>query len=312
MSAEPMDANGAPTPAPDGGARSEERLRIRVGTWNLNGRGPGVAVRQGHYVRQFELDLLAVQEANPTSLPRFVDAAGLDWAISAADLRVRPPREGRGRWRTSAMVGRGEPPRTTRLFSHLRLPERVIIIETTSPVGRLTAVSYHAPPGVSWKKVKVDHALALARWLETVPGTVIVGVDANTPEVDHPDPALTRTHWHTGTSRLETGEPGDDYMFGPSPSHGLRDALRAWLEQHPAALERIRTERPNGPLAITHRTGKRTNFEGNPVRFDHLWISRDLTVDTIHHEYGAAVDAGSDHALVWADLELARTTDGAS
>ena len=301
MNAETVTTTASRETDPVGEPTQEPRPSIRVGTWNLKYRDAVVAAAQGRHAANFELDLLALQEANPSALPAFVEAAGFDWAISASDLRVRPPREGAGRKATSALVGRCEPPRTTRLFTHVHLPERLVAIEINSPIGPLTAVSYHGPPGASWGKIKVHHALALARWLETTKGTVIVGADANTPKIDHPDPTRTRTHWHTGSRKLETGEPGDDNMFGTSPCHDLRDALRTWLERYPDASERIRSGRPDGPLAITYRTSG-----SNPMRYDHLWHSRDLTVEEIQHDYHGAVDAGSDHALVWAEFSLDR------
>jgi hypothetical protein len=299
MTTETVATNANPTTDPDREVAPNPGPSIRVGTWNLNNRGPKVAARQGRHMPGFKLGLLALQGANPSALPTFVEAAGFDWAISASELRVRPPREGSGRMTTSALVGRGEPPRTTRLFTHVHLPERLVVIEIDSNIGPLTAVSYHAPPGVSWGKIKVHHALALARWLETVKGTVIVGCDANTPQVNHPDPMRSRTHWHTGSRKLETGELGDDYVFGNAPGHGLRDALRTWLGRQPDAFEQIRAERPDGPLHITYHTSG-----GNPMRYDHLWHTNNLTVETIHHDYHGAIVAGSDHALVCAQFPL--------
>ena len=95
-------------------------------------------------------------------------------------------------------------------------------------------------------------------------------------------------------------------MFGGLPSHSLRDALRTWLERHPDEFEAIRRQRPAGPLAITYRTGEKKTSKGNPMRYDHLWHTDDLTVDTIEHHYHDAVDVGSDHALVWARFSTTR------
>lgn len=58
----------------------------------------------------------------------------------------------------------------------------------------MTVVSYHAPPGVTWGIDKPQQAIALARRLALCRGPVLVGADANTPEVDAPDFAATRTH----------------------------------------------------------------------------------------------------------------------
>ena len=87
-------------------------------------------------------------------------------------------------------------------------------------------------------------------------------------------------------------------MFGGRPEHRLDDAYRRWLDEHPKELEQIRVERPDGPLAVSHRTGKRRDSPGFPRRFDGLWISPEIEVSSISYHYEAAIAAGSDHALV--------------
>src|SRR5699024_3889015 len=109
--------------------------------------------------------------------------------------------------------------------------------------------------------------------------------------------------WQTGQQRL-AGLTGDEIMFGNDPHHRLFDAYRRWLATRPRETERIRRERPNGPLAITHYTGKRRNSPGIPRRYDALWLSEQLTVERIDHCYDEAIEAGSDHALVIADLTI--------
>jgi hypothetical protein len=47
----------------------------------------------------------------------------------------------------------------------------------------LTAVFYHAPPGVNWGIAKARQAVAVARRLSAQPGPVLLGADANTPLV---------------------------------------------------------------------------------------------------------------------------------
>lgn len=41
---------------------------------------------------------------------------------------------------------------------------------------------------------------------------------------------------------------------------------------------------------------------GTPRRFDALWVSPELDVKSVAYKYAAAVAAGTDHALVVADL----------
>lgn len=246
-----------------------------------------------------------MQEANPGSLNAVRDAAGLDWAISAFDAGAHRVAGRSGRGRVAALTGRGEPPREAGVLPGLALPERMVFATVTTTLGPLTVASYHAPPGVSWGVVKVDHAHALLNWINATPDLLIVGADANTPEIDHPDPARVRTHWHTGIKKL-AGAPGDDVTFGGFPQHRLWDAYRRWLSEHSDLQKQIEREHPDGPLAISHRTGKRKNSPGTPRRFDTLWISPGLEVRSASYDYVGAIAAGSDHALVIADLTATR------
>jgi len=58
--------------------------------------------------------------------------------------------------------------------------------------------------------------------------------------------------------------------------------------------------------AATHRTARLRCpgvQAGVPVRHDHIW-ARDLDVVDVRYPYEEAVAAGSDHALVVADVEV--------
>lgn len=92
-------------------------------------------------------------------------------------------------------------------------------------------------------------------------------------------------------------------MFGPAKIHHLDDPLRRWMADHPDHPTAVAAARPDSPLAITHYTGKRKNSDGTARRFDSIWITPHWRVKSIDHIYTAAVNAGSDHAVVIADLE---------
>jgi hypothetical protein len=180
---------------------------------------------------------------------------------------------------------------------------RIVLIETETEGTPFVAVSYHAPPGVSFKIVKPQQAVAFAAWLSTQNVPLLFGGDANTPKIDALDFANTRTHWHTGR-RILNGEFRDDRLFGPDKVHGLDDGLRCWLALNPDEMDRLRADKPCGPLAITHRTGKRKNSPGKDRRFDSVWVSRHWVVRNIDHPYEKGIKAGSDHAPVVVDLDL--------
>ena len=76
-------------------------------------------------------------------------------------------------------------------------------------------------------------------------------------------------------------------------------------------MNRLRASNPYGPLAITHRTGRRKNSPGTGRRFDSIWISRHWVVRDVKHLYEEGIAAGSDHAPVMVDLDLsARASEG--
>jgi hypothetical protein len=114
--------------------------------------------------------------------------------------------------------------------------------------------------------------------LATLTGPAAFGADANTPLVDAIDFQQTRTHWHTGR-RIHRGAPGDDLLVGPAKVYRLEDVLRRWLDGHPEELERLRVERPGGPLALSYRTDLRKLHPGTDRRFDPIWVSPQFEVD---------------------------------
>jgi endonuclease/exonuclease/phosphatase family metal-dependent hydrolase len=107
----------------------------------------------------------------------------------------------------------------------------------------------------------------------------------------------TRTHWHTGR-RILSGAPADDLLVGPAKLHPLQDALRRWLDEHPEELDRLRAERPGGPLALSYRTGRRKLHPGTDRWFDSIWVSPQFEVDAVAYPYAECIAAGSDHAAV--------------
>lgn len=252
----------------------------------------------GDLARSEELDVLMLQEVNPRALSVLQDRGGFDWVRTAYDAGAPQP-AGRGGPRLAAIAGRGPEPQRVNLLEGVALSAKAVTAVIPTCLGSISVASYHAPPGVTHGIGKVRQAHALRAWIDRTSGPVIVGADANTPEVDHPDRSRVRTHWHTGDPRIGSSETGDDVVFGGLPAHRLRDALRLWLGENPEELSVIRQQRPQGPLAVSHRVGR-----GRVARrYDALWVSEELRVRAIRYEYDAGLHAGSDHALVIAALE---------
>jgi endonuclease/exonuclease/phosphatase family metal-dependent hydrolase len=275
---------------------------LRVVNWNLCLRVGDAAVREARLLRSLRLDLACLQEVNANSLEMIKEYAGFDWVRRAHPVGMDGPASRRSAY-LSAVAGSERC--SARLLRSLTVPfpERIVSVALLVGDRHLTVSSYHAPPGVSWGIQKVEQAVTYTQWLKKRKGPTLLGADANTPEVDAADFERTRTHWHTGQRRLE-GKRGDDVLWGPDKDHQLRDALRVWLDDHPAKMKAIRQERPDGPLEVSHRTGVRKGSLGTPRRFDSIWVSGEFAVRRVRYLYEAALEAGSDHAVVIADLRM--------
>jgi hypothetical protein len=130
---------------------------------------------------------------------------------------------------------------------------------------------------------------AIAEWLGLQPGSLVVGMDANSPKTDHPDPQSNEWWWKD--------EPS---LLGPTPLHRLRDALRLYLGDRPNLLEALQKGRPDGPLAISYQRGR--GSQKIPCRYDCILVSPDISVSKV--EYLPIANALSDHALVVSTLEV--------
>lgn len=275
--------------------------RIRIISWNLRLLvGPAVA-RQAALIAKLSPDIACLQEVNSKSIQALRLHSGLVWQTSTTPVEL--PRSRRSAYQAVVAGASGTTVQRRLPALDVPFPERVARAVVTAGDAELTVASYHAPPGRTWGVEKVRQALIFAQWLSTVTGPTILGADANTPEVDAIDFERTRTHWHTGSARLK-GLRGDDALWGPGKVHQLRDALRVWLNDHPEQLHEIRRQRPKGPLQISHRTGVRRGHPGTPRRFDSIWISDHWSVKDVRYLYGEGLAAGSDHAVVMADMAL--------
>jgi endonuclease/exonuclease/phosphatase family metal-dependent hydrolase len=62
-------------------------------------------------------------------------------------------------------------------------------------------------------------------------------------------------------------------------------------------MEGLAAERPDGPLAVTHRR------RGADCRYHAIYVSPEFDVLDVEHLWEGATEAGSDHAAVLAQLE---------
>jgi len=154
----------------------------------------------------------------------------------------------------------------------------------------LTLFSCYAPTNTGpGRKERSGYFSALASRLSAVPAPIVLGMDANGPRLDHPD--IEQNRWWTPEEALALGA-------GACTS----DALRLWYADHPAELSRRVRYYPNGPLADSYHRGRRGKYLR--CRYDSIRISPGINVTDVRYLYEEAVRAGSDHALVVADIIL--------
>jgi endonuclease/exonuclease/phosphatase family metal-dependent hydrolase len=290
-------------------------VRLRVVTWNLDSRPTGQLDAKVALLRQVAPDLALLQEVRrpvyKTLLPHalahermFERTRLFSWGALSTDLSSPP---GSDRRLGCAVLGVAS---TALLWARL-LPatafpvpgadtigfvHRTVAARVAVPGARtLTACSFHARPAVSRETDSLRPAFhtGIADWLAAQTGTVLFGMDAGAPEVDHPDADRSVFAWPTPPG----GGAGEDRLLGAAPAHQLEDALRRFLHKSPDRLAKIRAERPEGPLALSHCAA------GRPVRYDHVWATADLQVARVEYLYEEALAAGSDHALVIVDFE---------
>lgn len=264
-------------------------MRFRFSSWNVNNRN----FRDSHatLLKSVDTDLLALQEVSPNFSSSLASGGLFEWGEFS--LAHRPPRndEGRSRQLGCAIFGRSPfHAASAELLDGLKFPERALVVTLTSPVD-LKLCSFHIPPGSSWGTVKPQTVVAIAHWMKNQRGHTIVGIDANTPKTDHP--VFDKNEWWW------QDEP---VLLGESATHGLRDCLRSHLIERPDQLAEIARQRPTGPLAISHVRGRRQN--ATACRYDFIYVSPAISVLDIKYLYEESVQAGSDHALVTALLEI--------
>jgi len=269
-------------------------MELRFITWNLKGGDP----RQLELLEALVTDkcVVALQEVSPSFVEPLHRWEHLDWMRCAFELR--PPRKYDGKNRELAtVVGAtgGMHPIGMELVPDTLLPERTLAVTVQSPAGPFVACSFHALAGTSFRTGKILMFRALTRWLEAQTLPVVFGVDRNAPKTDHPDDSQIEWYW--------PGDTREPLIFGTGAPHGCKDAYRQLLAANPAQLDEIRRARPYGPLATTYERGE-SDDERTPCRYDAIYVSPHFEVGAMQHEYAAALEAGSDHGLVVADLRI--------
>lgn len=266
---------------------------LRVATWNLERHG---GFDRQALIEEQRLELLLAQEVTVGAYEALTNWGYFDWAAFSLDHSPRSVRDSRSERLGVAVFGRHPIAlRSSGILPWLRRPEKLVFVELVVPgwKERITAASFHSSPGDG----KPEAALQVAHWLELTFGPAVLGLDANSPDIDHPDHEQSVFHWQQAP--FTHCEPA---LIGP-PSmrrHRLDDAMRLWVNEH-GLSEGIPAD---GPLACTYDRAKHVG-RNKPSRFDSIWVSPEFTVSTINHLWDPQQNqplGGSDHAMVVTEL----------
>jgi exonuclease III len=173
------------------------------------------------------------------------------------------------------------------VFPELPKPQRGLWARVQLPdQGEVTVVSWHSPNAAGdGRKIKMAAYRAMSDWLAAAERPLVLGADLNT--------------WHDPVD-LEQADPADEFFeehefLGLEPRHGLVDAFRASLERKGRLADLLE---PAPPLAVSHLLAG-----GAGHRMDRIFVSTDLAPIEGEYWYDEAIEAGSDHALHWVELE---------
>jgi len=262
-------------------------MRLRIASWNVRGM-PRPADQLGLLADQHP-DILLLQDVGPSAVRAVLDSRLWDHVADTWSL-PHPP---------GAIIRRGgcliaatdDWVLTPALPTPDVLPSsRSLAVTATRGQATLTLLSCYAPTNTGpGRKERPGYFGALTAWLSTVPAPVVLGMDTNGPRVDHPN--IKQNRWWTEEEALVLGAGAQ-----------TEDVLRLWYADHPAELKRRVRYYPNGPLADSYHRGRRGKYLR--CRYDSIRVSPGISVTNVRYLYEEAIRAGSDHALVVADIEL--------
>lgn len=260
---------------------------LRIVDWNLNGFHR-ITDDQLALLAGYQPDVLTLQEVLPSSSRR-LKKAGYESGVLARDLLGDPgPGKRRPRFSTGLFA---HPPLELEApctLANVPSPKRTTIAQVAGAACAFVLASLAAPPGVNWGADKTVQGDRIADWWAQHDLPLLAGFDRNGPKFERID---SPEWWPRDSMRL----------LGDDAPHDLRDVYLDYLDQHPKRRERIRDAQRAGPLATSYDRGRARPV---PSRYDAIYASPEFSVIAAGYDWQRAIEAGSDHALVWADLRL--------
>ncbi len=263
-------------------------MKFKVISWNLKFKKPNL--NQIRLLSRLDADIFLLQEVHIDFFRELKKTGSFSWA--ALSLHHRAPEHGEGNKRSlgCAILGKTGKLVESRLLENLVFSERTLIAEVELDSEVFTFCSFHIPPRASWKEIKPETMKKISSWLTGQKNKTIFGIDANTPKLDHPRYRRNKWWWKD--------EP---ILMGSQPLHNLKDVYREYLNDNPREYAEIIKKRPEGPLAISYKRGTKAIV---PCRYDFIYTTPDLKPSSVEYCYDKAIEAGSDHALVMAELQI--------
>jgi endonuclease/exonuclease/phosphatase family metal-dependent hydrolase len=261
---------------------------MTVAQWNQNRYARGRAGERAALLEDLGADVLFAQELPGHRFREWCEALGDGWwgRFSLTCRPGLPP--ARSFWGVAVFGRKGTvDPLETQAPQVIGDPaddsgsglfwRRTLAVPAHTSAGPVTLVSIHVRPGASVGVQKLEFVTNVGRWLQHLDRPLVLGVDANSP-----GPGGKDDFWSPDP------EDRERRVWGPRPAHGLTDV---WRDHEIVKVGEDYTHVLKG----RERVG---------VRFDHVWVSPDVTPTRVEHVWDEAVALGADHALVLADLEL--------
>ena len=262
-------------------------MRLRIASWNV--RGMPHPADQLRLLADLHPDILLMQDVGPSAVRAVADSHLWDHIADTWSFPISS--QGVARRGGCLIAVKGDWVLTSTLPTpDALLSNRALAVTATHGGAALTLLSCYAPTNTGpGRKERSNTFSALAAWLSTVSAPIVLGMDANGPRVDHPD--IEQNRWWTQEEAL---------VFGSGTP--TEDVLRLWYTDHPAELKRRIRYYPNGPLADSYHRGRKEKYLR--CRYDSIRVSPGIGITSVRYSYEDAVRAGSDHALVVADIDL--------
>lgn len=266
---------------------------MRFATWNINRPGIERTHRLVRFLTDVSWDVATLQEVTPRAWEVISESGVAETSFYALDgFGIEPV--GKYPHGVALLARNGFGLTKPRLVPGLPKAERALAATTLVDDSPVTVAGWHAPNAAGeGRMTKRQGYFSILEWLDTVSGLLVLGFDGN--------------HWNLSIDLKPSYVPEsrssfylENQFFGSNSTHGLRDALLDHLRQHPAEYERITELRPGGPLAVSFVRGSTKK----PVedRMDYVFVSDEIGVISCSYDYEGARAAGSDHAIVTADL----------